>query len=236
MEPEPEKKPPKKVIPLVKNVYHDEFAKNSPQKQNMFFGNSKLGVSDTVKSPAKFATPVLKQSLSSNSAGKFATPALKQSLSSNSPPKFGSPVLKHSLSGQPPSLSRNGSYMSQKSYRRDALMGNLGLTLSRGASQNESIFSKDDIRLILNNQKELRKLSKMGFAVVDTDRSGLISADELEELLNDISQKVGVPAPTKKDVKNILKSIDADGDGEITLDEFTILMKEMLQMIMEMKK
>ena len=61
------------------------------------------------------------------------------------------------------------------------------------------------------------------FDVFDKDRSGTISPDEIESLLGalfDISGHETSEYVLKEACKDVMESVDSDGDGEITKQEF----------------
>lgn len=60
-----------------------------------------------------------------------------------------------------------------------------------------------------------REIYTQAFKVYDTDGSNSIDAGELGSLLKDLGWKVA-----DEDVEEALQSLDADGNGDIDLDEF----------------
>merc|ERR1719364_87925 len=53
------------------------------------------------------------------------------------------------------------------------------------------------------------------FAVFDRDKSGSVSASELKHVMNNLGEQV-----TIEEVEEMIKEADADGDGELSFDDF----------------
>ncbi|KOO20826.1 calmodulin-like protein [Chrysochromulina tobinii] len=66
------------------------------------------------------------------------------------------------------------------------------------------------------------------FNLVDLDKGGTISKDELGQLMKTLGLK-----PTQEELNAMVAEIDADGSGEIDFDEFVTVMsrKELLSQI-----
>jgi Ca2+-binding EF-hand superfamily protein len=65
----------------------------------------------------------------------------------------------------------------------------------------------------------------MAFNYFDKDKSGKLSAEEIKVVL-------GVLGDDKEGgelVKNIIKEVDVNGDGEVSYDEFKNLMKKSIK-------
>ena len=58
------------------------------------------------------------------------------------------------------------------------------------------------------------------FRVLDQDSNGSISADELRLVMTYDGEKI-----TDKEVDELIKEADSDGDGEINLEEFVMMVK-----------
>ena len=59
------------------------------------------------------------------------------------------------------------------------------------------------------------------FKELDTDKSGMIGTDEIEETLISLGL-----ARTKEDVRRTVQELDADGNGELDFDEFLQMLKD----------
>ena len=57
------------------------------------------------------------------------------------------------------------------------------------------------------------------FNLVDLDKGGTISKEELKQLMNTLGLK-----PTQEELNQMVDEIDADGNGEIDFDEFVTVM------------
>lgn len=64
---------------------------------------------------------------------------------------------------------------------------------------------------------------KQAFRVYDKDDSGSISVDEIRDTLG-VGKRISVEAWNE-----IVKEVDANGDGEVSFDEFKIMMRSLLQ-------
>ena len=73
------------------------------------------------------------------------------------------------------------------------------------------------------SEKQLLTNEKLAaaFKMFDKDGSGLISADEIREVLG-FGQTMSQDA-----VSEILKQVDENGDGEISFEEFSLMMKKL---------
>ena len=61
------------------------------------------------------------------------------------------------------------------------------------------------------------------FRVYDKDDSGSISVDEIRETLG-VGKRISLEAWDE-----IVKEVDANGDGEVSFDEFKIVMRKLLE-------
>jgi Ca2+-binding EF-hand superfamily protein len=89
------------------------------------------------------------------------------------------------------------------------------------------------IKAILLNQKKLFELAKIAFESVDITKSGEIDEIDLGKVLVDISKNLGGDPPTQEDINEVMKHLDADRSGTIDLNEFTLLIKDILYAMLE---
>jgi len=82
---------------------------------------------------------------------------------------------------------------------------------------------------ILKNPDQVNKVAKAVFDQVDTDRSGYVSEGELEVLMKNIASQCGIKAPSSSEVAQAMDAMDTNNDGKISLDEFKVLVVEILQ-------
>ena len=77
------------------------------------------------------------------------------------------------------------------------------------------------------NEKQLTTNDKLqaAFKMFDKDGSGIISADEIKEVL----QFGGANELSAAAVDQIIKQVDENGDGEISFEEFVIMMKKIAE-------
>lgn len=85
-----------------------------------------------------------------------------------------------------------------------------------------------EIQEILADKVKVWELTKEVFDQVDTDHSGQIEADELKVMLIKIAQDAEMPPPSQSDIDGVLKALDSDGNGTISLSEFQVLIYEVL--------
>ena len=74
----------------------------------------------------------------------------------------------------------------------------------------------------ISSQKKNEYLE--AFKIFDKNNDGLITQDELKQLLNNIGQK-----PSDSEIQDMINEIDIDGDGKINFDNFITLMEKKLR-------
>ena len=88
-----------------------------------------------------------------------------------------------------------------------------------------------ELKEILKDDNKVKLVAQKAFDIVDTDKSGFISLDELEELMRGMAGQLGISAPSHQDVKTAFKEIDKDGNNKIGLEEFEALVREVLRLL-----
>ena len=89
------------------------------------------------------------------------------------------------------------------------------------------------IEEILSNETKFTEVARVAFDSVDTDKSGQIDSDELQQVMIQIANDMGAEPPTSDDVKEVMEHLDVDGSGKIDFDEFKVLIKDVLLAMLE---
>ena len=92
-------------------------------------------------------------------------------------------------------------------------------------SQDKLPFTGQYIRNVLKDSKRIRKLTKAAFDEIDTDGSGDIDRHELKAVMLNVAEDTGGDDPTEEEIDAVLKELDDDDQGTITVDEFEILIR-----------
>ena len=72
-----------------------------------------------------------------------------------------------------------------------------------------------EIKDILQNPEALEEIVTYVFKKIDTDGSGEIEIDEIEDLMLSFAQKIGGIMPDREEVRKMMNNIDKNGDGLI---------------------
>jgi hypothetical protein len=92
---------------------------------------------------------------------------------------------------------------------------------------------ENQVKLILSNENLFLEVAKAAFDSVDSDGSGQIDSKELELAMAQIAGDMGAEAPSKDDVKEVLEHLDSDKSGKISFDEFRVLIRDVLECMLE---
>jgi Ca2+-binding EF-hand superfamily protein len=86
-----------------------------------------------------------------------------------------------------------------------------------------------DIDAILNDDAKLTEITKAVFAEVDKDGSGEIDKAELKVAMATVAREASIEVPSDAQVDEVLKALDTDRSGTVSVEEFKILIKEVLK-------
>jgi calmodulin len=89
------------------------------------------------------------------------------------------------------------------------------------------------LQSILEDPFKLRCLSKEIFQLVDSDGNEFIDLSEVYNYMIEISKVLNCSPPDLEDVKHIINSLDMDGDQKISIEEFEIYVREILEKMIE---
>jgi calmodulin len=87
------------------------------------------------------------------------------------------------------------------------------------------------VKEILDDKDKLAKVAKAAFDAVDTDHNGFLDRKELEEVMASVANDMGIEKPSPSDIDDILKELDQNSDGKISLSEFQVLIKQILEIM-----
>lgn len=88
-----------------------------------------------------------------------------------------------------------------------------------------------NVKQILDDPVKLKEVTKLAFDGVDTDGNGYVDEKELTLLMTAMAGELGIPAPGDKDVKDAFKAMDKDKNGKVTLEEFSVLVRQILELM-----
>ena len=93
-------------------------------------------------------------------------------------------------------------------------------------------MSEDAIKALLNDKEALRNTTKQIFSEIDSDNSGFIERKEfglcVDKLLSGMD-----PAPSEEEKVAIIKTIDVNKDGKLSIEEFESMVIDSLKTLIE---
>lgn len=98
----------------------------------------------------------------------------------------------------------------------DRIMSEVDIDNSGTIDYNEFVMAATNRQKLLNQDK-----LEATFKIFDKDGSGTISCDELKSLLH-------IKSEDKKTIEDLIKEVDKNSDGEISLSEFKDMMKKLV--------
>mgnify|MGYP000211461480 FL=1 len=91
--------------------------------------------------------------------------------------------------------------------------------------------TREEINEILNSQEKVQEIAKAAFDAVDADGSGFIDEPELKQVMTSVASDIGMDTPTDSDVADVLRELDTNRDGKISLEEFKVLIRQVLELM-----
>jgi len=89
------------------------------------------------------------------------------------------------------------------------------------------------IKDILASEELFNDVAKSAFDSVDTDKSGEIDAKELGKIMKQLAAETNSEPPSGEEIKEVLECLDEDKSGKISYNEFKVLIREVLQNMVE---
>jgi Ca2+-binding EF-hand superfamily protein len=93
----------------------------------------------------------------------------------------------------------------------------------------------EDLKAALNNETRFNELAQIGFDSTDTNKNGIIEVSELENAMGDIAAALGIPAPSKQEVSNVVKALDSNHDGKVDFNEFKVFVRRVFEALIELE-
>jgi Ca2+-binding EF-hand superfamily protein len=91
----------------------------------------------------------------------------------------------------------------------------------------------DEIRAILNDPEKLREATKGAFDAVDTNGNGSIDKAELKTALDELAELFQVPKFSEEALNEAITKLDSDRSGAIDVAEFEVLVRRILEDLVE---
>ena len=91
-----------------------------------------------------------------------------------------------------------------------------------------------ELKLIREILKDDHKLDVFTFPIFNDSqikKRGFIKENELEPLMQNLANLLKVAKPSQKEISLVFKELDLDGDGNLSFDEFKVLVKIMLSLV-----
>jgi Ca2+-binding EF-hand superfamily protein len=86
---------------------------------------------------------------------------------------------------------------------------------------------------ILKDDKKFTEMARIAFESVDTNKSGQFDVSELYNVIVQIATDFGADSPAKEDVNGLLDHIDSDRSCGISFDKFKVLLRDILECMLE---
>lgn len=101
------------------------------------------------------------------------------------------------------------------------------------ASSNGKIKNIKALQSILEDPLKMRFLAKELFKLIDIDGNQFIEVNELHCYMCDVAKTLKCSPPLLEDVKEIVGNFDNDYDSKISIEEFEIFVREILDKMID---
>ena len=99
---------------------------------------------------------------------------------------------------------------------------------------------KENIKYLISSPEELEKISSQIFTTADVNQTGYFTFDDMVTIFNvspswpkELVQKLEYKPPTKSEVISILKLVHNSSDKKVTVEEFPLYLKILLQVLLQ---
>lgn len=120
-------------------------------------------------------------------------------------------------------LSEGHAARLQAFRRLEELRANVFAVIIALSSPKEGFLASENARRIEKSMTANQTVMRSTFDLFDKDSSGYISKDEFAQVLAALGQ-----SPSRDDLDQMMKSIDVDGDGRVSFEEFASMMQQCL--------
>mmetsp|Transcript_17480 Transcript_17480/g.19656 ORF Transcript_17480/g.19656 Transcript_17480/m.19656 type:complete len:102 (+) Transcript_17480:27-332(+) len=94
---------------------------------------------------------------------------------------------------------------------------------------------KDALKAVMNDEDMFNQTAFRAFSSVDVDGSGQLDKTEMKACLAAFNKDFDAPSPSDERVEQYISILDeGDGDGLVSLEEFKVLLKAMMNVTIEM--
>lgn len=100
-------------------------------------------------------------------------------------------------------------------------------------SENKIAKAVKSLQNILEDPIKIRYLTKELFKLMDIDSSNYIDLSEMYNYMVEISKILNCASPNLEDVKDVVSTFDMDGDQRISLEEFEIFVREIIEKMID---
>lgn len=90
----------------------------------------------------------------------------------------------------------------------------------------------EGIDILLADPVKMKEVAQAVFNEVDKDHSGQIDLHELRAAMNQVALEANAPIPSETNVTEVLQALDKDGNGTLDVDEFQVLITEVIKSLL----